>query len=124
MTNLKIVPRAGPTRSGLSLTLGQNAHLHTHASPCYQGTMAKVQPGAGAKILAVITPQGDGVRLTLRSVRTRRKIAVVEGSNRFVRKALRAVGLFVAPPPVARLTKHRDGPRVPLVRRKPAHRHL
>lgn len=87
--------------------------------------MAKVQPGAGARILAVITPQGDNIRLTLRSVKTRRKIAVVEGSPRFVRKALRAVGLFVAPlvppAPVARLSKDRDRAGVPLVRRKPAH---
>lgn len=82
--------------------------------------MARTQPRAGAKILAVITRGTGGVSVTLRSVQTRRRIAVIEGSEAFCAKALKAVGLFVPAPTVATFAKHRDGARVPLVRRKPA----
>lgn len=73
----------------------------------------------GAALVAVVARRGDGLRLTIRARATRRRVAVVEGSEQFVRRALTAVGLL-APTPIASLSKDRDRPGVPLVSRKPA----
>lgn len=75
-------------------------------------------------LVAVISERKEGLRLTVRSTATRKRVAVVEGSERFLMRALKALGLLVAPAPVARLTKDRDRTGLPLVRRKPTHRHL
>jgi len=76
----------------------------------------------GRGLVATISRHESGVRLTVRVRSTRRRVAVVEGSEAFVRRALKAVGLFaVAPAPVARLSKHGDRAGLPLVSGKPAH---
>lgn len=81
--------------------------------------MAKTSRRVGSEVIAVFGRCGAGLRLTVRSRASRRRIAVVEGSEAFVARALLALGLG-APPSVASLTKDRDGARLPLVRRKPA----
>ena len=85
--------------------------------------MASTKGEASLGVVAVVTRQGDTLRLTVRSMRTRKRVAVVEGSERFLRKALVALGLGAAPL-VARLAKNRNGARVPLIRSKPANGHL
>lgn len=85
--------------------------------------MASKQGAGWLGVVAVVTRQGNTLRLTVRSVRTRRRVAVVEGSEEFLRKALSALGLGAAPA-VPGLAKNRHGSGLPLVGRKPAHRNL
>ena len=76
-------------------------------------------------LVAVITQHKEGLRLTVRSAATRKRVAVVEGSEGFLRRALDAIGLSVAAPTaVARLSEDGDGAGFPLVRSKPANGHL
>lgn len=70
-------------------------------------------------LVAVVATQGDELRLTIRSLQTRRRVAVVVGSESFIRKALSTVGLGAATP-IPGLFKHGNGAGVPFVRRKPA----
>lgn len=71
-------------------------------------------------VVGVLSRRGVDYRLTVYAAATHRRIAVVEGSPRYVRTALLALGL--AAPPVAGLAEHGHGPRVALVRRKPTYR--
>lgn len=80
--------------------------------------MAKRKP-AGVGLVAVVATEGDELRLTIRSVRTRKRIAVVVGSVAFLRRALLAVGLGAAPL-IPGLAKNGHRARLPLVGRKPA----
>ncbi len=75
--------------------------------------------GVGAGLLGVITRRiGDtDLRLTLRSITTGRALAVVDGSEDYLLRALAAVGL--TPPLVTGLSKVRDGSGLALVGSKP-----
>lgn len=80
--------------------------------------MKAQQEGCG--ILATISRHKGGVRVVVRSRATRKRIAIVEGSDEFAQRALVALGLLAAPAPVARLAKHGDGSGVAFVGGKPA----
>lgn len=70
-------------------------------------------------LLGLIQGEGEGLRLTIYSTSGRHRIAIVQGSARYLACALIAVGLAS---PVAPLAKNRDRPRLALVGRQPANR--
>lgn len=80
--------------------------------------MATTMGSEGAGVVGVIvrSPSG-GLRLTLRSTATRRALAVVDGSEGYLLRALVAVGL--PPPLVASLRKVGHGARLSLVGSEP-----
>lgn len=56
-------------------------------------------------LVADVTRAGAGYRAVLYAADTRRAVAIIEGSWRYVRLGLRSLGLA---PPIGRLPKHRD----------------
>ncbi len=78
--------------------------------------MSNRRRGLASGVLGVIHANESELTLTLFS-RERRVVAVVIGSERYLLRALVAVGLA---PPVAALAKDRRRPELPFVRKEPS----